>query len=88
MNSQILFFIVVENADRTALISYSYCSPLERDQFKEIDSFSTNFKLFTPLTMQPELKTLELNTLNPERLICISNVKTYDFLNPRAFGTL
>ena len=36
----------------------------------------------------PELKTLELDTINSDRLICISTVETYDFLNPLFWFTL
>ena len=35
-----------------------------------------------------ELKTLELDTLNPDRLISISTMETYDFLNPLFWYTL
>ena len=35
-----------------------------------------------------DLETLELNTLNPDRLIWISTVETYDFLNSLIWYTL
>ena len=62
-------------------------TPLEdwRGEFAS-NSMFFNISNFVCLFKQPELKTLEWDILNPDRLIWVSNVHTFDFILNPLFG--